>query len=130
MRETPETFRDDTELESMIRAAGRLVQPSSNLRPRILESAREHRSDQRTKRKLGTVAFLGLSLMGLVMAYAPDLDAIHWQKIAPTTAQIQREAAALETLPRVGREWGLTEAFTRLRRDQASWFGSGTISKQ
>jgi hypothetical protein len=111
------------QVESMIRSAGDFIQPSDDLRPRALESASEYCSDQRARRKMVGIAMLCLSLLGLVILRAPDSEALRLRATAPSSAEIQKQASMLESLPHVGSDWGLAEAFTRLRRHQASWLG-------
>src|SRR4051812_31846204 len=44
------------EIEQLVRAAGHYVQPSFDLRPRVLEAAREQRSERRARKYIRRMA--------------------------------------------------------------------------
>ncbi len=117
-------LRDDDSflvpIESLIKSAGSYVVPSDNLRPRTLEAAREAAADR--------VGFFRLARLFLVLLFCsavsfPALDRLsawHERSVSPSAAEIQDQAAQLSTQKGIGPHWGLYEAFTRLRADQAT----------
>ena len=117
-------LRDDDSylvpIESLIKSAGSYVVPSDNLRPRTLEAAREAAADR--------VGFFRLARLFLVLLFCsavsfPALDRLsawHERSVSPSSAEIQLQATQLSTQKGVGANWGLFEAFKRLRSDQAA----------
>ncbi|HUP82422.1 MAG TPA: hypothetical protein VM260_27965 [Pirellula sp.] len=111
-------------LEATIRAAGKYVIPSDNLRPHTLEAAREYDSDRR-----GTYQFarfvLAIAVCGCISLPVLDRLASWREKIAsPTSLQIEEIALKRN----VGIDWGLFEVFSELRQNQAKSFGQVTTN--
>jgi hypothetical protein len=118
-----EPFRSPDNIESMIRAAGDYVRPSEDLRPRTLEAAREHCDDRRAEQKLGGFAIAVLLLVTFSSPAIQYADVLRTSSTAPSATEMQSRAQAYEAQSHVGQHWGLTEAFTRLRRVQATRLG-------
>ncbi len=59
-----------SKIEAIIRAARHYVRPSEELRPRVLEAAREHCGDRRAEQKLGAFA---LAIVVCVVVISPIL---------------------------------------------------------
>ncbi len=121
MSELP--FHGAESVESIIRAARNYVLPSEELRPRTVEAARQYCEDRRAEQKLGGFA---LAVALLVMTSSPAyryVDLMRTKSSAPTAAEIQSQALEYEKQPHVGTHWGMAEAFTQLRRAQASRLG-------
>ncbi len=108
------------QIESAIRAAGNYVRPSEDLRPRTLEAAREHCGDLRAEQKLGSFV---IAVLLLVMISSPAIhyiDALRRQSTAPSAIEMQTRGLQYAADPHIGSNWGLSEAFTQLRRLQAN----------
>ena len=60
-----DTFDHESKIEAMIHSARFYVEPSDDLRPRVLDALREHCADQRAEQRLGSfaVAVLVLALI-------------------------------------------------------------------
>jgi hypothetical protein len=118
-----EEFRSPDKIESMIRAAAHYVRPSEDLRPRTLEAAREHCDDRRAEKKLGGFAIAVLLLVTFSSPAIQYANVLRSTSTAPSATEMQSRALAYENQPHVGQHWGLTEAFTQLRRVQATRLG-------
>ena len=110
-------FDDDVQdVEALIGAAGNYVQPSEDLRPRVMEVVRSERLDRRVRWRLGQAAVLFVLLNLLA------------------TSTLQQVELAEGALPESGREfeggtespayrdrenWDTVESFRELRRRQA-----------
>ena len=113
-------------IESIIRAAGQYVQPSEDLRPRTLEAARQQCGDRRAERRLGSFV---IAIMFLVLLGAPVVAFVKSaQSSSPSVsaAEMEQKALIYAADPSVGSNWGLSEAFTRMRDAQASQLGQNT----
>lgn len=114
---------EHAKIEAMIRAARHYVQPSDDLRPQILEAAREHCGDLRAEQKLGSFA---LAVLVLILFSSPAIRyAVMLQSTAATRTanEVQRRAAELSTHREIGSHWALAEAFSQMRHLQASRLG-------
>lgn len=112
------------QIETAIRAAGDYVQPSGDLRPRTLEAAREHCGDLRAEQKVGGFVIAVLLCVVIMSPAFRYVDFMRAQSVAPTAIEMQRRGLQHAADPHVGSNWGLTEAFTQLRRLQADRFGA------
>ena len=113
-------------VEEAIRDAGGFVQASDDLRPRVLESARLNRREQRARRMIGKLA-----CMCVVLALALSSIGERLQVMAEGSRPIDSagvfsmiEAKSLRSNTDVG--WGFVEVFTDLRRQQANSFRLST----
>lgn len=119
-------FSDDRsmqQIEAAIRAAGNYVLPSEDLRPRTLDAAHEHCGDRRAEQKLGGFV---IAVLLLVMISSPAIhyiDALRTRSTAPSATEMQDRGLRYASDPHIGSNWGLTEAFTQLRRLQANRLG-------
>ena len=112
-------------LEATVQSAGAYVIPSDNLRPHTLEAARDYSSDRR-----GTyvLAKFGLAIAILGCVSLPVLDRMaswHDRVTSPTSLQMLEIAQRKS----VGIDWGLFEAFSELRQNQASRFGHSLMKR-
>ena len=112
-------------LEATVQSAGAYVIPSDNLRPHTLEAARDYSSDRR-----GTyvLAKFGLAIAILGCVSLPVLDRMaswHDRVTSPTSLQMLEIAQRKS----VGIDWGLFEAFSELRQNQASRFGHSLVKR-
>jgi hypothetical protein len=115
--------QDQARIESMLFAARNYVQVSDDLRPRVLEAAKEHCEDRCAERKLGgfTIAVLVLLLIS-----PPMFDYLVSARSAafPRSAtEMQRRAVDLSVHQGVGTHWALAEVFSQWRMLQASRLG-------
>jgi hypothetical protein len=110
-RDCCESFGD---IESIVHSAGDYVQPSRDLRPRVLEAARLESGERRARRRIGRVAALA-ALWALFTIHAVErLD----------TPDVFRQITLVAAGARVFSEpgdgsWALVDAYTELRRRQA-----------
>lgn len=105
-----------SELELLVRAAGNYVQASSDLRPRVLESARAQRSDRRVQKYLRRITLCAALVVAAVTGLSKTYRDAHGNTEAESSGKWgfeQVEAAAGDG------SWGTVEAFTQFRRRQA-----------
>lgn len=112
-------------LEATILAAGRYVVPSDNLRPHTLEAARDYDSDRRGTHQFARFV-LAIAVCGCISLPVLDRLASWRDKMASPTSLQMLEIAEKKN---VGANWGLFEAFSELRQNQASRFGQATAKK-
>ncbi|MGV3485766.1 MAG: hypothetical protein ACO1RT_15220 [Planctomycetaceae bacterium] len=110
------------EIEDAILQARDYVCPSSDLRPRTLEQARESDADNRSLRRFrAAVVIVAL----LVLVVVPAADRLGWLQ-GPATGPSQEEihAAALKLAAESGMtsDWALLETFSQWRRSLAMRF--------
>jgi len=107
------------EVEALIRSAGSYVQPSDDLRPRIVEAARMQCGERRVRRWLQQAAVL-VALLGIITAGAYQ----RWDHAADRQPGVAFEAASTLSQAAVvagggDPNWEMVESFTQLRRRQA-----------
>jgi hypothetical protein len=118
---------DFASIEEAIRAAGAYVVPSDDLRPRTLEAARELSEDRRTGIRLGRFAVVLLLFIVISAPLAERAAAWYERATSPSAAELQAHALEIAQARNVGPDWGLFEAFTRLRRMQATRLGQAGL---
>ena len=111
------------QIESAIRAAGDYVRPSEDLRPRTLEAAHDHCGDRRAEQKLGGFVIAVLLLVMIASPAIHYVSAMRTRSTAPSVTEMQDRGLQYAADPHIGSNWGLSEAFTQLRRLQASRVG-------
>lgn len=114
---------DPEKIESMIRAAKDYVHPSDELRPRIVEAAKDRCGDCRAEQRFGHFA---IAVLVLILASSPaiQLASMMSSSIAKTSAQeIQNRAEELSSQREIGSHWALAEAYSQWRDRQASRLG-------
>lgn len=107
-------------LESLIKSAGGYVVPSDNLRPRTLEAAREAAADRAGFFRLARLFLVLLFCSAISFPALDRLNSWHERSVSPSSAEIQQQANQLSTQKDIGPNWGLLEAFNRLRSNQAA----------
>lgn len=120
MTESRDTDDPIRAVEELVRSAGGYVQVSKDLRPRVLEAARDQRSERRAQRRIRQMAVL-VVLLGMFttsLRQRPELTA------APplATAAIMESLGSPSPTPANGgsdASWSMVESFTELRRRQA-----------
>ena len=118
MVELSDQYQPMDEIEAMVRAAGNFVQASEDLRPRVLESARQQRGNQGIQR---WVSGLAVGILMLTAAPGHRQSTASRQSLAPAvffpTAQPVSNATGAELSSEMG--WGMVDAFTEMRRQQS-----------
>ena len=109
-------------LEQTIRAAGNFVCPTSDLRPRVIEAAKEQCKHQRTVRNVAGLLLFVCLLAVLTAPFAMRLAEHLEQTQAPSSAEVQKQATQYSAQAGIGSNWGLSEAFTRQRESQSRRF--------
>jgi hypothetical protein len=117
MIETCEWSESFGDVESLVRAAGGYVQPSRDLRPRVLEAARLESGELQARRCIGRVAIfaalLGVFTMsGIERPAGPG--AFHRFTLVAAASHTDSETGAS-----ADSGWALVDAYTELRRRQA-----------
>ena len=118
LRDWKEPFN---ELELLFRDAGNYVQASSDLRPRVLESARARRSEHRLRRGLCRITVCVL----LCMAGTASIRQYHVTTGQRGNVVSQNNSSGSELdwgqmkVTAGDASWGAVEAFTEFRRRQA-----------
>jgi hypothetical protein len=107
----------------MVRAARNYVHPSDDLRPKILEAAREHCSDRRSEQKLLSFAMAVIVLIVISTPLIKYVEMLQAANVNRAAHQMQFRAAELATRPDIGSHWALAEAFSQWRHLQASRLG-------
>jgi hypothetical protein len=111
------------DLEATIRAAGSYIVPSDDLRPRVIETARERASERHNFGRLLGCAVTCLILWSVYLPLRDDIDRWRDQWTGPSSAQMYARANGLRVKSELGPSWALAEAFTQLRQAQAQVFG-------
>jgi hypothetical protein len=121
--ECREPFDPLSDLEAMVRAAGGYVQPSEDLRPRVLEAARAQQGEKRARRWIRRAA----ACVVLVAVLAASASRMAGLGVDPELALNATDSQAMHSRAESyssGRDlsWGLVKAFTELRRRQSAAF--------
>jgi len=109
-------------LEQAIRAAGSFVRPTSNLRPRVIEAAKEQCGQQRAIRKAACLLLFVCLLAAVTAPFAMQLAKHVEQTQAASSEEVQKQATQYSAQAGIGSNWGLSEAFTRQRESQSRRF--------
>lgn len=101
-------------LERKILAAGGYVVPSDDLRPRVLEVARERCSEQRHVRRASWLAMATLGVWIACWPLSTWANGLRERLTSPSSSEIQSQAIENSRRTRGSLDWGLVEAFDRL----------------
>ena len=110
------------ELEAFIRSAGRFVEPSDDLRPRVLEAARDQRYQRRAQDRISRAAALVLALGIFLMLLRQSTDTTALQPLGLPRESGSLSANATALTDQSGSAWELVDSLTELRRRQAILF--------
>ncbi|MBX3422072.1 MAG: hypothetical protein KF752_11015 [Pirellulaceae bacterium] len=106
---------DFADLERLVSSAKDFVVPSDDLRPRVVEAARDidvRRAELTKLRNFGIcMAGLWVSILGLFWVLAGYRDELS----APTSEQVQRQALEYSAYAGTNVDWALVETFRQLR---------------
>ena len=111
---------DLRQLEAVIRRAGRWVQPSEDLRPKVLEAARERTVRTRARRRLFATAAAILVAVGASLSghwLVANSGRQPWGYLA--AVEVQRSAVQRSLAIRVDPIWTLIDIFREQRHHQA-----------
>ena len=109
-------------LEDAICAAREYIHPTDDLRPRIIERAREQDADKRAWRRL-RVAILIMSLVILVVAPAVYRRGwIHRPAVGPSGQELHALSMKLADESGMTLDWAILEAFSQWRLSLAFRF--------
>jgi hypothetical protein len=114
-----EQLGPSADLEALIRGANNYVRPSEDLRPRVLEAARQAAGERRARMLVGRLAALVIVTATLITSLNPHIQ--------PGFLVASQAAISLEApvFPPNGEaegdasSWRMVEAFTQLRRQHA-----------
>lgn len=114
MIESHDPFDPIHEVEALIRDAGNYVQPSEDLRPRVMEAVRSQRVERIAQRRIFHAAVLFSALTFLAMSTlehlkVPDVQQPPLVRPASDAAESDRDAAT----------WDTVDAFREIRRRHA-----------
>jgi len=109
-------------LEQAIQAAANLVRPSSDLRPRVIEAAKERCGQKRAIRNAASVLVFVCLLAAFTAPLAMQLADHLKQTQAASSEEIRIQATQYAAQAGIGSNWGLSEAFTRERESQSHRF--------
>jgi hypothetical protein len=115
----------DGEIEAMVRAAGQYVRASDDLRPRVLETARAQCGERRAQRCIRHVALFVVLAAVFTLSDGRGLDSASapqrypWHSGVANGLLLRAEANFADG---DDRGWGMVEAFSELRREQAKVF--------
>jgi hypothetical protein len=131
IKDSSSTCSDDSRsIEQAIRAAGNFVQPTRDLRPRVMEAAKEHCGQRRTlKQASELLIFLGLFAAVMAPTVLRVTEQLR-QAQGPSPDAILQEAALYSAQSGIGSNWGLSEAFSRLRQSQSQRFPTSTTTSR
>lgn len=110
------------DLEAAICAAGQYVQPSRDLRPRVLEAARTNHTERKALRHIKHLAILVLVVAVFTVSGRNSLDPNRPRSsdmTASADAQGMYARAQLGIVHGGDLGWALVEAFTELKREQS-----------
>ena len=112
-----------SEVEAMVRAAGQYVRASDDLRPRVLETARIERGEQRAQRCLRHLAvFIALLAFFTTIGHDPLKQSIGLRDSVLAVISSRLPSAESPAARNGSWDWSMIEAFTELRRQQAEVF--------
>jgi hypothetical protein len=93
-----------------------------------MEAARELCDDRRAEQKLGGLMLAVLLLFSFSSPAVQYMDLLRARASAPSASEIHARAIQYGSQSHIGANWGMAEAFTQLRRAQASRLGQSIRS--
>lgn len=107
------------EVEAVVRSASQYVRASSDLRPRVLETARLQNGERRARRHIGHVAVIALLLALFTNSAMDRLETPEsFRQLAMVAAMSPTYSVSAEAGGDSG--WALVEAYVEVRRRQAA----------
>jgi AcrR family transcriptional regulator len=118
--DSPDFDEPLSEIEAMVRAAGNYVQPSKDLRPRVLEAARLTSGERRARRFIHQAALVAALLTWCVTASVNRLDMRDdLRELTFATSSAYSISSSRISGATGGAAWTLVDAYTQLRDRQA-----------
>ena len=116
MIESHDPYDSVQEIEALIRAAGDYVQPSEELRPRVMEAVRSQRVERTVQWRIcqAAVLFLALNFLG-----ASTLRNVELADGSPPPVQRAHPGPTVGSGDQNHQDWDTVDAFRELRRRQA-----------
>lgn len=106
--------QDEPDIEAMILAAGDYVQPTRDLRPRVLDALEEQETDQQVQRNLQRVLLVAGLLMVLAVPATRLLSGLPFPR-SPSTAEIEQRVELRSQQPTTNFNWLFVDLFTEMR---------------
>jgi hypothetical protein len=117
MMELNDQFDSFDELEALVRAAGNVVRASEDLRPRVLETARQQLHERRGRRWVRRLA-MTIVMMTTLTASSGSREA-HPPLAAALVYPAGFSGQGTPTASGTDINWGMVDGFTEMRRLQA-----------
>lgn len=118
--DTVDLYEPFSEVEAIVRSAGNYVQPSKDLRPRVLDAARLISGERRARRFIHQAALIAALLMWCVTASVDRLDMRDdLRKLSFATSSAYPISSNRISGGTSGAGWALVDAYTQLRDRQA-----------
>jgi hypothetical protein len=113
-----EPFDQDqfSDLERLVHSAKDWVVPSEQLRPQVVEAARDFDLRKVQFVKLRNFLIVSSAIWLLVLVVFLSLRAHREELTAPNSQQVERMSSEYSTRYRYDQNWGLVEAFSEARR--------------
>ncbi len=118
----PEPFEEQNlnDLEAAIFAAGNLITPSDDHRPRTLECAAEAHAQKKTEQRIRGFV-LSMMLLGAFSGHMEHfVETLQSQFAVPKSTEVQLRAAQLARENPDGIHWGLSDAIFEMRSQQGT----------
>jgi len=115
----PSGPRQPNELEFLIIAARNYVQPTEDLRPRVLEIARAQQRERHLQRRLAQMAAVILLMVTVITVYRQPESLGRAGRFLPTVEAMSVESQIEAARSADHATWETVESFTDLRRRQA-----------
>ncbi len=111
------------EIEALVRAAGDFVQASEDLRPRVLETARKQLRERTARRWVRGLVFC----VAMLTVFTASDNQRRWSEVHRPLASAMAYPTPAKHDPAAGDrgneyDWGMVDAFTKMRRLQAEAF--------
>ena len=108
-------FPTDEALEQLIREAGDYVVPTPDLRPRVLEAAKQMYVEHRLTRRVGFLALATLALWMLIQPLTSLMDIAYAKWRGPDADAIDLLAKKIVDETGCDTNWALVEAMRTMR---------------
>ncbi|QDV25637.1 hypothetical protein [Aureliella helgolandensis] len=119
MNSASEEYEDSTVgwamLEQQIWDARDFVTPAEDLRPRVLEEAREQHAQAQGLRRLSRFAIACVIVWFACLPVGNFLSAVQPWLVAPASGELAKTALELDAIHGYGPDWGLVDAVRQSR---------------
>ena len=104
---------DIPNLESLIREAGDFIEPSRNLRPRVIEATRDNADQRRLRSASGLSLLVGLAASIMIVVITASIRYVDTPR-GVTSEQVHDRAYLRSRSTGVSLDWALSEVFEEL----------------